>query len=77
MIAPAFLSDNTAGKILGRRQMSHNPLPLSRRATLFLSASGAAAALANASQATMQTIIFDNHCRMADDPEGSVRKILL
>lgn len=24
-----------------------------------------------------QTMIFDNHCRMADDPDGEVRKILL
>jgi para-nitrobenzyl esterase len=24
-----------------------------------------------------QTMVFDNHCRMGDDPEGEVRKILL
>jgi para-nitrobenzyl esterase len=24
-----------------------------------------------------QTMIFDNHCRMVDDPDGEVRKILL
>ena len=24
-----------------------------------------------------QTMVFDNHCRMVDDPEGEVRKILL
>jgi para-nitrobenzyl esterase len=24
-----------------------------------------------------QTMVFDNQCRMADDPEGEVRKILL
>jgi len=24
-----------------------------------------------------QTMVFDNHCRMDDDPEGEVRKILL
>ena len=35
--------------------MSHNPLPLSRRAALFLSASGGAAALANSSQAADST----------------------
>jgi para-nitrobenzyl esterase len=23
-----------------------------------------------------QTMVFDNHCRMVDDPEGEVRKIL-
>jgi len=25
----------------------------------------------------MQTMVFDNHCRMVDDPDGSVRRILL
>jgi carboxylesterase type B len=24
-----------------------------------------------------QTLVFDNHCRMVDDPEGEVRKILM
>ena len=24
-----------------------------------------------------QTMVFDNRCRMVDDPEGEVRKILL
>ena len=24
-----------------------------------------------------QTMVWDNHCRMVDDPEGEVRKILL
>jgi len=27
--------------------------------------------------ARCQTMVFDNHCRMVDDPEGEVRKILL
>ena len=27
--------------------------------------------------ARCQTMVFDNHCRMADDPDGEVRKILL
>jgi para-nitrobenzyl esterase len=24
-----------------------------------------------------QTMVFDNHCRMVNDPDGDVRKILL
>jgi para-nitrobenzyl esterase len=24
-----------------------------------------------------QTMVFDNHCRMVDDPDGDVRRILL
>jgi para-nitrobenzyl esterase len=24
-----------------------------------------------------QTMVFDNNCRMTDDPEGEVRKLLL
>ena len=24
-----------------------------------------------------QTMVFDNHCRMVDDPEGELRRILL
>ena len=24
-----------------------------------------------------QTMVFDDHCRMVDDPEGEVRRILL
>ncbi len=30
-----------------------------------------------ANPARCQTMVFDNHCRMVDDPEGEVRKILL
>ena len=34
-------------------------------------------AVATSDATRCQTMVFDNHCRMVDDPEGEVRRILL